>query len=69
MLCLTLYFQKLVVAAARQAQFLLWKVKKQTLCKHVLDEMFHAALNLRQRLAYELDQEKEVCIVQTTNLF
>ncbi|TXG70915.1 hypothetical protein EZV62_005850 [Acer yangbiense] len=55
-----LHMEKLVLAAARQTQFMLWKVNKQNLWKHILDEMFHATLNLRQRLAYELDQEKEL---------
>ena len=55
-----LCFQKLVVTGARQSQFLLWKVNRQILWKHVLDEMFHAALNLSLRVSYELDREKEV---------
>ncbi|KAK0597361.1 hypothetical protein LWI29_024534 [Acer saccharum] len=55
-----LHMEKLVLAAARQTQFMLWKVNKLNLWKHILDEMFHATLNLRQRLAYELDQEKEL---------
>ena len=54
-------FQKVTVNGARQTHFLLWKVNRQSLCQHVLDEMYHAALNLRLRIAHELDQEKEVC--------
>ncbi|KAG6660451.1 DNA-directed RNA polymerase III subunit rpc-3 isoform X2 [Carya illinoinensis] len=54
-----LHMEKLVVAGARQSQFLLWKVNKPCLWKHVLDEMFHAALNLSQRVAYEREKEKE----------
>uniref|UniRef100_A0A2P2IQ16 DNA-directed RNA polymerase III subunit RPC3 n=1 Tax=Rhizophora mucronata TaxID=61149 RepID=A0A2P2IQ16_RHIMU len=49
--------QKVVVGAA---SFLLWKVNKQTLWERVLDEMFHAALNLNLRVAHEMDQQKEV---------
>jgi hypothetical protein len=49
--------QKITFAAARQSQFLLWKVKKPCLQEHVLDEMFHAALNLSQRVAYEREKE------------
>ncbi|KAB1210684.1 hypothetical protein CJ030_MR6G009124, partial [Morella rubra] len=60
-----LHMEKLVVAGARQSQFLLWKVKKPTLWEHVLDEMFHAALNLSQRVAYELEKEKENETVNT----
>ncbi|KAJ4706026.1 DNA-directed RNA polymerase III subunit RPC3-like [Melia azedarach] len=55
-----LHMEKLVVAGARQSQFLLWKVNKHILWEHVLDEMFHAALNLSLRVACELDQEKEL---------
>lgn len=56
--------QKLQLTGARQSQFLLWKVNKNTLQEQVLDEMFHAALNLSLRVAHELEQEKEVCYTQ-----
>ncbi|XVF12506.1 hypothetical protein REPUB_Repub08aG0124600 [Reevesia pubescens] len=59
-----LHMEKLQLTGVRQSQFLLWKVNKNTLREHVLDEMFHAALNLSQRVAYELEQEKEVCCAQ-----
>uniref|UniRef100_A0A2P2IQ13 DNA-directed RNA polymerase III subunit RPC3 n=1 Tax=Rhizophora mucronata TaxID=61149 RepID=A0A2P2IQ13_RHIMU len=52
-----LFMEKVVVGAA---SFLLWKVNKQTLWERVLDEMFHAALNLNLRVAHEMDQQKEV---------
>lgn len=55
-----LIMEKLITQGPRQLQFLLWKVNKQTLWKHVLDEMYHAALNLTQRMAYELDQGREI---------
>ncbi|XVF50832.1 hypothetical protein PTKIN_Ptkin04bG0135200 [Pterospermum kingtungense] len=55
-----LQMEKLQLTGARQSQFLLWKVNKNTLWESVLDEMFHAALNLSQRVAYELEQEKEL---------
>ncbi|XVF12502.1 hypothetical protein REPUB_Repub08aG0124600 [Reevesia pubescens] len=55
-----LHMEKLQLTGVRQSQFLLWKVNKNTLREHVLDEMFHAALNLSQRVAYELEQEKEL---------
>lgn len=56
--------QKLVVGTT---QFLLWKVNKQNLWEHVLDEMFHAALNLSHRLAYERERQN-VEVWQTTFL-
>ncbi|XP_027103786.1 uncharacterized protein [Coffea arabica] len=55
-----LQMEKVTVNGARQTHFLLWKVNRQSLCQHVLDEMYHAALNLRLRIAHELDQEKEI---------
>ncbi|XP_059451739.1 DNA-directed RNA polymerase III subunit rpc3-like [Corylus avellana] len=55
-----LHMEKITVAAARQSQFLLWKVNKPSLQEHVLDEMFHAALNLSKRVAYEREKEKEL---------
>ncbi|XWS48449.1 hypothetical protein CRYUN_Cryun13aG0077900 [Craigia yunnanensis] len=55
-----LHMEKLQLTGVRQSQFLLWKVNKNTLWEHVLDEMFHATLNLSLRVAYELEQEKEL---------
>ncbi|CAK9169502.1 unnamed protein product [Ilex paraguariensis] len=55
-----LHMEKVVTYGAKQLQFLLWKVNKQSLWKHVLDEMYHAALNLRLRIAYEQEKEKEI---------
>ncbi|KAK8497865.1 hypothetical protein V6N13_032519 [Hibiscus sabdariffa] len=49
-----------VTGAKRLSQFLLWKVNKNILREHVLNEMFHAALNLVQRVAFELEPEKEM---------
>ncbi|KAF5195877.1 Dna-directed rna polymerase iii subunit rpc3 [Thalictrum thalictroides] len=39
---------------------LLWRVNKILMRDHVYDEMCHAALNLRLRLAHELEQEREI---------
>lgn len=44
----------------KKDKFLLWKVKKPALWEHILDDMYHAALNLRLRIAYEHEQEKEI---------
>ncbi|PSS32385.1 DNA-directed RNA polymerase III subunit like [Actinidia chinensis var. chinensis] len=55
-----LHMEKIVASAGRQSQFLLWKVNKHSLWGHVLDEMYHAALNLRIRNAHEQEQEKEI---------
>ncbi|KAB2011852.1 hypothetical protein ES319_D09G047700v1 [Gossypium barbadense] len=54
-----LQLEKLQIGV-KQTPFQLWKVNKSTLKVHVLDEMFHAAFNLSQRVAFELEQEKEL---------
>lgn len=54
-----LQLEKLQIGV-KQIPFQLWKVNKNTLKVHVLDEMFHAAFNLSQRVAFELEQEKEL---------
>lgn len=65
---IVLFLQKLNLHGSRQSQFLLWKVTKDTLWGHVLNEMYHSALNLSLRVAYELEQEQEVCSIWTTSL-
>ncbi|KAF3432981.1 hypothetical protein FNV43_RR24083 [Rhamnella rubrinervis] len=52
-----LHMEKMVV---NTKQFLLWKVNKSILCEHVLDEMYHAALNLSLRSTHEMEQHKEL---------
>ncbi|CAK7337304.1 unnamed protein product [Dovyalis caffra] len=52
-----LQMEKLV---AGPTHFLLWKVNMINIREHVLDDMFHAALNLSLRVAYELEQQKEI---------
>ncbi|KAF7131867.1 hypothetical protein RHSIM_Rhsim09G0198100 [Rhododendron simsii] len=54
-----LHLEKIVATGSRQTQFFLWKVNKQSLWGHALDEMYHAALNLRIRNAVEQEQGKE----------
>ncbi|EPS59613.1 hypothetical protein M569_15192, partial [Genlisea aurea] len=39
---------------------ILWKVNKQPVRRHVLDEMYHGALNLRLRMEQEADKGKEI---------
>ncbi|XP_021827130.1 DNA-directed RNA polymerase III subunit RPC3 isoform X1 [Prunus avium] len=55
-----LHMERLVVTGARQSQFLVWRVDKPIIWKHVLDEMFHTALNLSLRLACEEERFKEI---------
>ncbi|BFG22163.1 hypothetical protein CerSpe_084370 [Prunus speciosa] len=50
---ITCIWERLVVTGARQSQFLVWRVDKPIIWKHVWDEMFHASLNLNLRLACE----------------
>ncbi|KAI3458145.1 hypothetical protein Pfo_014808 [Paulownia fortunei] len=55
-----LHMEKVFTSGAKQSLFLLWRVNKQPLWEQVLDEMYHAALNLRLRITHEQDQGKEV---------
>lgn len=53
--------QKITVVGIRQCEFVLWKVNKPTLWKNILDDMYHASLNLSLRVAHEMEQGSEVC--------
>ncbi|KAK4431484.1 hypothetical protein Salat_0910500 [Sesamum alatum] len=55
-----LHMEKVMTSGAKQSLFLLWRINKEPLREHVLDEMYHAALNLRLRIAHEQDKGKEV---------
>lgn len=44
----------------KQTTILMWKVSKPLLWEHVLDEMYHAALNLSLRMAFEQEKDEEV---------
>ncbi|XP_021765114.1 DNA-directed RNA polymerase III subunit RPC3-like [Chenopodium quinoa] len=52
--------EKVTTGGPRQADFFLWSVKKGNLWHQILDELYHAALNLCLRYAYEVDQEREI---------
>ncbi|KAM7272475.1 hypothetical protein ACFE04_027138 [Oxalis oulophora] len=54
-----LHMERVTVASVKNP-FMLWKVDKRTLWGHVLDEMLHSALNMSKRLAFEVEQEKEI---------
>ncbi|RYQ91791.1 hypothetical protein Ahy_B09g097822 [Arachis hypogaea] len=63
-----LYMEKLVVTAAKQSRFMLWKVNKPLLWEYVLDEMYHAALNLSLRLAFEQEKDEDLLHVPADKL-
>ncbi|XP_047938408.1 DNA-directed RNA polymerase III subunit rpc3 isoform X2 [Salvia hispanica] len=48
------------MTAARPPSFHLWKVDQKRFREKFLDEMYHAVLNLKLRIAHEQDQRKEV---------
>ncbi|GMN44598.1 hypothetical protein TIFTF001_013803 [Ficus carica] len=52
-----------LIMGTRQAFFMLWKVNKHILCQNVLDELYHAALNLSLRVIHEQEQKKELFII------
>jgi hypothetical protein len=57
-----IFLQELAKTADHVASrtFYLWRVNVTQVCEHALDEMYHGASNLRNRLQHELAQEKEV---------
>ncbi|XP_065044650.1 uncharacterized protein LOC135676886 isoform X2 [Musa acuminata AAA Group] len=55
-----LYMQKVISIGAGQLQHFLWKVEKHSLWELVLNHMYHAALNLNQKIAHIVEQEQEV---------
>lgn len=45
---------------AQKSDIMLWKLNKRSLWEQVLDDMYHAALNLKLRLVYERKQAQDV---------
>jgi DNA-directed RNA polymerase III subunit RPC3 len=62
-----LQMQKLAVTSTSMP-FILWKVNKLIVSRHMLDEMYHASLNLSLRLIHEVDSEKELLLLPTTKM-
>ncbi|KAG4984182.1 hypothetical protein JHK87_028931 [Glycine soja] len=55
-----LYMEKVgATVGAKQTTILMWKVNKPLLWEYVLDEMYHAALNLSLRMAFEQEKDEE----------
>ncbi|XP_057547804.1 uncharacterized protein LOC130826236 isoform X1 [Amaranthus tricolor] len=52
--------EKVSTGGARQTDYFLWRLKKDNLWHQVLDELYHAALNLRLRYDHEVDQDREI---------
>ncbi|XP_047327585.1 DNA-directed RNA polymerase III subunit rpc3-like [Impatiens glandulifera] len=57
-----LQMETLTANSGKETKYMVWKVNKDLLWIHVLDEMYHAALNLRLRLMREMEQEKEIIL-------
>ncbi|CAE6075560.1 unnamed protein product [Arabidopsis arenosa] len=62
-----LHMQKLAITGT-YVPFLLWKVNKLIVTRQMLDEMYHASLNLNLRLAHELESEKELLMLPSDKL-
>ncbi|CAN7023153.1 hypothetical protein BRARA_F02080 [Brassica rapa] len=62
-----LHMQKLAVTGVYMP-FLLWKVNKLIVSRQMLDEMYHASLNLSLRLTHEKDSEKELLLLPMEKL-
>ncbi|CAJ1977045.1 unnamed protein product [Sphenostylis stenocarpa] len=63
-----LYMEKVVATGVKQITILMWKVNKPLLLEHVLDEMYHAALNLSLRMAFEQEKDEELLNVPKDKL-
>ncbi|XP_061369553.1 uncharacterized protein LOC133312391 [Gastrolobium bilobum] len=55
-----LHMEKLLLTGTKQSKILMWKVNKPLLWEYVLDEMYHAALNLSLRMAFEQEKDEEL---------
>ncbi|KAL2334279.1 hypothetical protein Fmac_015492 [Flemingia macrophylla] len=44
----------------QNTSIMMWKVNKPLLWEYVLDEMYHAALNLNLRMAFDQEKDEEV---------
>ncbi|XP_027367302.1 DNA-directed RNA polymerase III subunit RPC3 [Abrus precatorius] len=55
-----LYMEKILATGAKISNILMWKVNKPLLWEYVLDEMYHAALNLSLRIAFEQEKDEEL---------
>ncbi|CAI8604467.1 unnamed protein product [Vicia faba] len=57
-----LHMEKLSVTGAntKPVLILMWKVNQPLLWENVLDEMYHGALNLKLRMAFEQEKEEEI---------
>ncbi|KAJ1391043.1 Winged helix-like DNA-binding domain superfamily [Sesbania bispinosa] len=54
-----LHMEKVPVMGFKQSQILMWKVNEPLIWEYVLDEMYHAALNLSLRMAFEQEKDEE----------
>ncbi|KAL2324536.1 hypothetical protein Fmac_023594 [Flemingia macrophylla] len=65
-----LYMEKIPVTGARMqnTSITMWKVNKPLLWEYVLDEMYHAALNLNLRMAFEQEKDEELLNVPKDKL-
>ncbi|XP_038878061.1 DNA-directed RNA polymerase III subunit RPC3 isoform X1 [Benincasa hispida] len=62
-----LYMEKVALTVPRHSLCLLWRVDRYNLWEHVLDEMYHASLNLQLRQAYEMEENKELLSLPPDN--
>ncbi|VFQ87948.1 unnamed protein product [Cuscuta campestris] len=55
-----LEMRKVLLRGNNQTELMLWRVNKESLWKQVLDELYHAALNLRIRIIHEQELDHQV---------
>ncbi|KAI3731320.1 hypothetical protein L1987_62508 [Smallanthus sonchifolius] len=52
-----------IINEPQRSEILLWKLNKRSVWEQVLDDMYHAALNLKLRLLHEVEQAKDILLV------
>ncbi|XP_072979255.1 uncharacterized protein [Typha angustifolia] len=52
--------EKVTLHVSGPAQLSFWKLNKKALWEHILDDMYHAALNLSQKISHIVEQQHEV---------
>ncbi|KAI3817993.1 hypothetical protein L1987_11795 [Smallanthus sonchifolius] len=52
-----------IINEAQRLEILLWKLNKRSVWEQVLDDMYHAALNLKLRLLHEVERAKDILLV------
>ncbi|XP_020264043.1 DNA-directed RNA polymerase III subunit RPC3 isoform X1 [Asparagus officinalis] len=54
--------ERVVTAVGKQLTYFLWEVNKKKLLMHIVNDMYHAALNLSKRAGHMIEQDPEILL-------